>query len=190
MVDREQQNDPSPVEPRLPRRILVAGSSGAGKTTLAAALASRLSLPYTELDSLFHGPSWTPRESFVADVTAIAHADAWVSEWSYSSARPVLLDRAELFIGLDYSRAVVMARVIRRTLVRRWARIELWNGNREPALRTVFTDPEHVVRWSWSTFTRNRKLIRSVAAAPPPGLDVILLRSPRCTQAWLDGFAG
>lgn len=188
MIDRDRVPDASLVEAPLPRRILVAGSSGSGKTTLSAEIAERLTLPFTELDGLFHGPSWTPRESFLSDVTAIARSESWVSEWSYSSARPVLLDRAELFIGLDYSRAVVMARVIRRTLRRRWRRTELWNGNREPALRTVFSDPEHVVRWSWSTFARNRRAIRSVAATPRPGLKVIVFRSPRRARVWLDAL--
>src|SRR5690606_20822603 len=37
------------------RRILVAGTSGAGKTTLAGRVSGALGLPYTELDSLYHG---------------------------------------------------------------------------------------------------------------------------------------
>lgn len=189
MSDGHTASDSEVDEAPLPRRILVAGSSGAGKSTLAAQLATRLALPYTELDALFHGPSWTPRESFLRDVMEIADSDAWVTEWNYSSARPVLLERAELFVGLDYSRAVVIRRVVRRTLSRRWRRTELWNGNREPALRTVFTDPEHVVRWSWSTFARNRRAIREVAAAPPPGVRVVVLPSPRRTRMWLSSLA-
>lgn len=47
-------HDRHPVE--RPRRILVAGTSGSGKNTLAAALASATGLPYIELDALRHGP--------------------------------------------------------------------------------------------------------------------------------------
>jgi adenylate kinase family enzyme len=69
------------------RRILFAGCSGAGKSTLAAELAARLGLPYRELDALHHGPNWVPRPEFVADVTAFAATDAWISEWQYRAVR-------------------------------------------------------------------------------------------------------
>jgi adenylate kinase family enzyme len=167
----------------------VAGASGAGKSTMALALSERLSLPYTELDSLYHGPSWTPRETFVADVTEITAADAWVSEWQYRSVRPLLLERAELIVCLDYSRVLVMSRVLRRTVRRRLRREELWNGNREPALHTFFTDPDHIVRWSWSTFGRNRRTLRELDHTPPVGLQVVRLRSPRAARRWLDSLS-
>ena len=40
-----------------PRRIVVRGISGAGKSTFAAALVRRLDLAYIELDALHHGPN-------------------------------------------------------------------------------------------------------------------------------------
>jgi hypothetical protein len=145
-------------------------------------------VPYTELDSLYHGPAWTPRPSFAEDVASIACSAEWVSEWQYSNARPTLLARAQLIVCLDYARAVVVGRVIRRTLRRRLRREQLWNGNREPALRTFFTNPDHIVRWSWSTFDRNRRSMREVESHPPPGLRVIRLRSPRETREWFDAL--
>ena len=54
-------NDPLPARPH---RILVAGTSGAGKTTVAAALSARLGIPHTDIDGLYHGPGWTPRPEF------------------------------------------------------------------------------------------------------------------------------
>jgi adenylate kinase family enzyme len=171
---------------RLPRRILVAGSSGAGKSTLARALARRLGIPYTEIDSLFHGPNWAPRETFVEDVTAIALSNEWVMEWQYSSVQELLLERAELLVCLDYSRPVVTSRVVRRTLRRSLRREELWNGNREPSLRSIVTDPDHVVRWSWSTFERNRALMRDTEARDDLERRVVRLTTPRATRRWLD----
>ena len=44
---------------------------------------------------------------------------------------------------------------------------ELWNGNVEAPLHEVFTDPEHIVRWSWQGHARYRGLIGDVAARRP-----------------------
>ena len=60
--------------PHRPRRILVTGCSGSGKTTVAAAVSQALGVPHHELDALFHGPEWVPRPTFVAEVTAFAAA--------------------------------------------------------------------------------------------------------------------
>lgn len=54
-----------------------------------------LDVPHTEIDSLFHGPNWTPRQSFVADVEALTNAEAWVTEWQYGQARGMLAQRAD-----------------------------------------------------------------------------------------------
>ena len=137
--------------PRCPRRVLVAGTSGSGKTTFGRRLAQELSIPHTEIDSLFHGPDWTPRPSFEADVRAFSEGDGWVTEWQYGLVRDQLAERADLLIWLDLSRITVMYRIIGRTLRRRLHREVLWNGNIEPPLRTFLTDQQHIVRWAWNT---------------------------------------
>src|SRR5690554_5255404 len=116
------------------QRILIAGTSGAGKSTLARQISERLGLPYVEIDSLFHGPDWTPLPDFEARVDAFTAQPSWVCEWQYAAVRPLLAERAELLVWLDYPVTLVMWRVIRRTTLR-WLRDEeLWNGNREPGL--------------------------------------------------------
>lgn len=137
--------------PHHPRRVLVAGTSGAGTTTTADRLGHVLGVPHVEIDALFHGPGWIPREDFLADVEAFSAEPGWVTEWQYGSVRDLLADRADLVVWLDLPRALVMRQVVARTLRRRLRREVLWNGDVEPALRTVLHDPEHIVRWAWAT---------------------------------------
>jgi len=170
--------------PTPPSRILVAGGSGAGKSTLARRIANAAGLPYVEIDALFHGPDWTPRPSFTADVDTFTSHPGWVTEWQYESVRDLLAARAELLVFLDYPRSLVMRRVIMRTLRRRFRREELWNGNREGPLRGVFTDPEHIIRWAWSTHASRAALVED-AARRHPELGVVRLRHPRDADAWL-----
>ncbi len=52
------------------KRIVVVGTTGSGKTTLAGRLAERLNIPHVEQDALNWGSNWTmrPNEEFRAPV--------------------------------------------------------------------------------------------------------------------------
>ncbi|MGA4669540.1 AAA family ATPase [Propionibacteriaceae bacterium Y1923] len=173
--------------PLRPRRVVVAGVSGSGKTTLAGRIAEVIGCEHVEIDGLFHGPDWVPRAEFMDDVRALVAQDSWVTEWQYRPARPVLLERADLMVWLDlpYWR-VTLPRVVSRTVRRRVRRQVLWNGNLEPPLRTFFTDPEHIVRWSYSTRHKYREQVLPIAAADG-GPEVVRLRSQRQVERWLAG---
>ena len=62
--------------PFAPRRVLVAGVTGVGKSTLARRLSALWDLPYAELDALHHGPGWTVREEFADDVAVLAAGES------------------------------------------------------------------------------------------------------------------
>jgi adenylate kinase family enzyme len=170
--------------PRRPRRVLVAGTSGSGKTTLADLVAERWSLPRVELDALHHGENWVPREAFIAEVRAFAEQPRWVTEWQYTSKLgDTLTGRAECVLWLDHPRRLVMRQVIVRTLGRRFRRQALWNSNREPPLRTIFTDPEHIIRWAWNTQHKAGDRVAALLAARADVV-VVRLRGRRQTKRW------
>jgi adenylate kinase family enzyme len=172
--------------PHRPRRILVAGTSGSGTSTLARALSARLDVPHHELDALHHGPGRVPRPSFVEEVTALAATGAWVTEWQYSAVRPLLLSRADLLVWLDLTRRRVARQLVPRTLRRRWRRTPLWNGNVEPPLRTLFTDPDHLWRWARRTHPHHADRVRAVLTADG-GPVVVRLRGPAEVRTRLAG---
>ena len=111
-------------------------------------------------------------------------ADEWVVEWQYDTGRPVIARRADTMVWLDLPFRVVLGRLIRRTVRRSIRREALWNGNREPALRTFFTDREHIVRWA----VRTRRKYRD--EVPPlekelPALHIVRLQNSREVELWL-----
>lgn len=171
--------------PFRPRRVTVAGTSGSGKTTLARRLAEVLDVAHTEIDGLYHGPGWEPRESFADEVAALVEQDAWVVEWQYTLARPLLLQRAEVLVWLDLPVATVMRQVVGRTLRRGVRREVLWNGNVEPALWTlVRRGDQNIVDWAWTTRHKLAGLDRRLATEAPH-LVLVRLRSRTEVESWV-----
>ena len=169
---------PARVDARLARRIVVAGVSGAGKTTLARRIAAVTGVPHTEIDGLHWHAGWTPNPRFAEEVAALAAGSSWVTELQYRRVIPVLAARADLLVWIDPPRRVVLARVVRRTVSRSLRRTALWHGNLEAPLRSFLTDPDHIVRWSMRTYASTPDRVRAALAAGPQ-LRCVRLRSER-----------
>jgi adenylate kinase family enzyme len=163
-------------------RIVVVGTSGAGKTTLARGIAARLALPHVELDAINWQAGWRDLlrhdpEEFVRRVTEAVQADSWVFDGNYAAARNIIWQRATHLVWLDYERPVIMARVIRRSLLRAVLRTELWAGNRERWGHML--RPSHPIRWAWNTWERRRRETEERLAQPEyTRLEVLRLRRP------------
>jgi adenylate kinase family enzyme len=119
-------------------RISVVGTSGCGKSTMAARIASAFDIPLIELDAINWQAGWRDLnshdpEEFKRRVAKAVSADAWVIAGNYSAVRPIYVPRVTHIVWLDYPKRVVMRRVIWRSLVRAIDRAELWpgTGNRE-----------------------------------------------------------
>jgi hypothetical protein len=109
-----------------------------------------------------------------------------VTEWQYAAVRPLLLARADLLVWLDLPRAQVLQQVVRRTVRRRLQRTQLWNGNVEPPFWTILTEPDHIVRWAWTSHAGTRPRVEA-AQRSRPELPVVRLRSRSDVRRWLHG---
>jgi adenylate kinase family enzyme len=150
--------------------VVVRGTSGSGKSTMAQRISTALGITHVELDGVFHQPGWTPLpdEAFTEAVAVVAEGDAWVVCGNYRLVADLLVARADTMILFDLPRRTVMARVVRRT-VRRLARREvLWNGNRERWSNLWHLDPEEsVIAWAWRTHAARHEWVAGVLAHPP-----------------------
>jgi adenylate kinase family enzyme len=177
----------------LGRRIAIIGNSGSGKSTLARTLSAELGLPHVELDALNWQPGWKALSieqparwsRLVAEAVA---GDGWITDGNYSKdAQPHILARATDVIWLDYGRAVIMARVLRRSFLRAASGEELWpgTGNREDFRNWLQRD--HPIRWTWDTYRSANE--RRVALFAGPALAQVRkhrFRTPGQTRRWLE----
>jgi len=169
------------------RRIVVIGTSGAGKTTLARELAAHLGCPHIEADALHWGPNWTASspEAFRAMIDQATAGECWTFDGNYSKVRDIVWGRADTLIWLDYPLPVILWRLLRRTLRRSLGREVLWNGNRESFWKQFFTR-ESLLLWALTSNGRHRRQYPLLVRQPEYAhLTVIRLRSPRETAAWL-----
>ncbi|MBW8172168.1 AAA family ATPase [Ornithinimicrobium sp. Arc0846-15] len=174
--------------PQPPRRILIEGSPGGGKSTLARAIARALQIRYVEMDALAHGPKWTMRPSFQADVAELASKSSWVTEWQFDQVRDILTAGADLMVWLDLPRSTVMRQLGVRTLSRQIRRTELEAGNTEPPLHTVLTEPNHMLRWAWRI--HHQPALRMAAlSVERPTLPIVRLTSNADKREWLAKLA-
>jgi len=161
-------------------RIVVIGSSCAGKTTFATRLAKVLDQPTTDLDELFWAPQWQakPLQEFRRLTEAVASSERWVVSGNYSDVRAILWPRATAVIWLNYGLAVVLWRALTRTARRVATRQTLWHGNRE-SFRRSFLSRKSILVWVMSTFHGRRRQFGELrAAAAYPHLSWVEFKRP------------
>lgn len=171
----------------LGARIVVIGVTGSGKSTLARDLAQRLGAPVVELDALNWEPNWSAAtsENFRERVREATAGDRWVIDGNYQQARDLVWPRAQTFVWIDYSLPIIFRRLFRRTLWRYFARVELWNGNRE-RLWPQFLTRDSLFIWALTSQPKHRRDYPLIPTLPEcADATLIHLRSPRATARWL-----
>lgn len=168
----------------MARKIVLMGSSCAGKTTLAGQFAERFGVPHVELDALHHGPNWTEAtaEELRAKLEeALAPLDGWIADGNYLGKLGTwLIDQADTIVWLDLRLRTSLRRLWRRHRTRIRDQVELWHGNRETWRNAFvgwnalfpFTIHAHIRRkWVWPRLLVGRNVVR--------------LRSAKEVEAWL-----
>lgn len=168
-------------------RIVLIGTTGAGKTTMAKKIAQAFKVPHIEFDAIRHGPDWTetPDDVFRERLRLKLQGDRWVGDGNYGFARHIVWPRATMLVWLDYPIGVVMWRLFWRTIRRGLFRQQLWHGNTE-RLRWHFFSRQSLFLWALQTHWRRRRTTPQALADPEHvHLDLVHLRSPKTARQWL-----
>ena len=172
------------------RRVVVIGTTGSGKTTLARDLAQARGVPHVEMDAYRHGPNWTetPDDEFCRLLDHALQGEDWTADGNYRVTRSIIWTRATAIVWLDYTFGLVFWRLLIRTLRRGIFRQTLWNGNKENLFEHFFT-PNSLFWWAVKSHWRHRRTLPLELAEPQYAhLRVVRLRSPLETARWLAGI--
>ena len=114
----EIENPPNLVHGMSPRRIVVLGCSGSGKTSLTRQIGEKTGLPVICLDEMSRRLSSKGDRSFFRSLLDEAHAkDAWISDGNFAQVSfDIRLPRAELILWLELPRILCAWRACRRVL--------------------------------------------------------------------------
>ncbi|MFM1851135.1 MAG: hypothetical protein RIS54_819 [Verrucomicrobiota bacterium] len=165
------------------QRVLIIDCGGAGKSTLARELGSRLGLPVHHLDRFFFRPGWvgSPKDEWLQVQTRLSAEPAWIIEGNYGSTLDVRLAACDTVIFLDYPRRVCVWRILRRWWqFRGRSRPDMTEGCPERLNFAFFL-------WIWRFRHRSRPWIEDKLAELAPEKTVLRMSTPAQTRAWLQG---
>jgi adenylate kinase family enzyme len=174
------------------KRIIVIGTTSAGKTTLADRLSKRLGLDFIELDALHWEPNWQEATSdvFRTRVENAVQSAGWVVAGNYHVARDLIWPLADAAIWLDYPFHIIFGRLWNRTWRRWWHQEELWNGNVERLwVHFKLWSDDSLFKWLFKTYWRRKRDYPQLLSLPEYcHIYLIRFMHPTETDAWFESL--
>lgn len=163
------------------RRVAVLGCGGAGKTTVARAIAAAYGLPVWHVDIAQRGGgTLVPESEWWAEHDALIERDAWVIDAMKPTLLPHRLAAAETAVFLDLPRRSCLLGLLQRRLRYR-GRIDVEAGVVD-RLNVPF------LRWVWGFRRTTRPQVLKMLAEAADTTDVVTLTSRRAVRAFLAGL--
>lgn len=167
------------------QKILIIGSGGAGKSTLARELGRILNIDIIHLDSFYWQPGWveTAKDEWQMIIQDIIKRESWIMDGNYTNTLDLRLPVADTVIFLDFPRLLCLLRVIQR----RWQ----YAGTSRPDMASGC--PERLnwefLKYIWSyPVTRRPKILEKLSQLEPHQ-QVFILRNSQEVREFLQKIA-
>ena len=165
------------------KKILILGNGGAGKSTFAADMGGRFSLPVVHLDQLWWLPAWVNRseEEFDFLLSAELAKPAWVMDGNYQRTLAVRLAAADAAVLLDIPAAVCLESA--------YARVREYAGRTRPDMGVGCPERVDAEFEEW-ILKYDREVRPAMLAALEESKKPFFVFSSRETaRAWLECFS-
>lgn len=157
------------------KRVLIIGSGGAGKSTLARRLGAATGIEVVHLDRLHWRPGWIapPKDEWRKTVETAVAKESWIMDGNFGGTMELRLAACDTVIFLDFPRALCVYRVVKRRLTyRNTHRPDMGAGCNEK----IDLDFLH---WVWTFRTRAKPQIEERLKRFEGEKRVIRLPSPK-----------
>ena len=167
------------------KRILIIGSSGAGKSTFARRLGDATGLQVIHLDKIFWNPNWveTAKDEWQKKVEKVLELDSWIVDGNYSGTMETRLAACDTVIFLDMPRTACVYRILKRVaFYRRGARPDMAEGCDERF-------DWQFVKLVWNYPTRSKPKVETLLKRFQDSKNVIRLKSKKEVENFLANFS-
>ena len=166
------------------RRVLVIGSGGAGKSTLARQIGDRLDLPVVHLDAHHWRPGWEapPKDEWAETVERLVAAPAWVMDGNFSGTLARRLSACDTVVWLDLPRRVCLWRALKRRV--------RYRGRTRPDMGPGCAERLDLdfLHWIWTFPMHGRRRLLAKLEARPPHVRLVVLRTRYQVRAFLEAL--
>lgn len=163
------------------KKVIIIGSGGAGKSTLARKLSDITGIEIYHMDKLFWQPGWVSitREELADKIKEIVARDSWIIDGNYSSTMDIRMEAADTIIYLDFPSIVCLWGIFKRRI--------MYSGKKRPDITEGCNEKIdwEFFNWVLTYRRRNRKKLLVMLNKYAENRKVFILRS----RSQVDNFA-
>ncbi len=163
------------------KRVLIIGSGGAGKSTLARGLGKATGIEVFHLDKLYWRAGWTepPKDDWQKILENELEKDEWIMDGNFGGTMELRLQYCDTAIFLDFPRTVCIYRAVKR-----WAKY--WKTNRPDMAEGCNEKIDlEFLGWIWNFQKTTKPKIEERLKRFENKKTIIYLRSPKEVENFL-----
>lgn len=166
----------------MTKKIMIIGSGGAGKSTLAKNLGKKLDIEVYHLDTLFWEPNWhqVPKNQQRTIQNKIVQKEEWIIDGNYGGTMAIRFQSADTIIFMDIPRIICVYRAIKRSFqYRNKSRSDMVKGNKERFDLNFY-------KWIWNYSKDKRPEIMESLNEMKNEKNIIILKSIKEVKNFVD----
>lgn len=167
------------------KKILVIGSSGAGKSTFARKLGEKIGLGVIHLDQLYWKPNWVEvsKEEWRETIKEVLRRDEWIIDGNYSGTLDLRIQSADTVIFLDFPPAICVWRVLKR--------VAFYRKGKRPDLAADCDEKFdwNFIKHTWNYPKRSKPKVESLLEIYKDKLKVMYLTSNREVEKFFVNYS-
>ena len=157
------------------KRVLVIGSSGAGKSTFARRLGEKTGLEVVNLDRIYWKPNWVEpeKDEWKKTLERALKRDAWIMDGNYSGTLEMRIEPADTVIFLDMPPIICVYRILKRVVFYK-------KGNRPDMADDCDEKFDwEFTKWVWNYPKRSKPKVEAILKRVENEKTIIKLRSKK-----------